>query len=128
MIHKITDNIYIGNRDDVNIIDKLKNYGINCIYNVAVDVDDIIHENILSIKCGIYDEEKEYNPVNTAIKILEMLISYGYKILIHCYMGHNRAPYIIAKYLSILNKTKWELEFKNIKKIRSEIFIKDWMT
>lgn len=129
MIHKITNVIYICNKMDVENIEAIKKNGITCIYNVAVDVNDKYHDGIISVKCGLYDSDRYDNPIKEAVNILESLIDMGHIVLIHCWMGHNRAPFIVSKYFEKkkIRNQNWKEHFKFIKEKRPEVFTKPWM-
>ncbi len=109
MINQITPRIWIGDQVDALSEDLLKHYKFNCILNLN-DREELDEENLakkLNINYIVYKipELKQFKTrLHEAPIILVNLQSTKYnKILVHCEAGIDRAPFVVALYLS---KTK----------------------
>lgn len=101
MIAKLTPNLYLSGANEVLDYTRLKELGIDAILNVSHNENDPAYSDILSIKIGL--NEFTHNPdffVSMAVLALENLITNGRTVLIHCYAGAHRSPYIAFRYLA----------------------------
>ncbi len=128
-MNKITEQIYICNKDDIGSEQTLLSKGFTHVLNLACDVSDPYYEKILMVKVGLVSRKSmDRKWIKTATDILLYLLSNGNKILVHCIAGNNRTPYIISKVFARLNNTDWRTEFEKIKSQRPSAYIEDWMT
>ena len=126
---EVAPGIFIGNRYDAANEAKLKALGITARLNVAREITDPPLPGVKALKVGITEENCERNRIllQDAKYILDYSLGKGDKILVHCWFGENRTPWVIAHYLAEKNGTDWRAEFANIKAKRPECYIKDWM-
>lgn len=95
---KIRDNLYLGDRNDVQ---EAKSNGITAILNVAAEIDDPDIDGIVNKKVGFRDTAQDAAlHTDKAIVALKELIDSGKIVLVHCRMGKSRSPHIVAEYLS----------------------------
>lgn len=129
MMDRILDQIYIGNSSDAEKFEEIKRNGITAILNVAHDLNRPWDLNVLSLKVGLTDGPCPLNRIGlrVAVDMLSTLVNEGYEILVHCHNGVNRSPFVVAHYLSVVNKTDWKIEFEKIKAMRPQCFRKPWM-
>jgi protein-tyrosine phosphatase len=115
MIAKLSENIYLSGANEVNDIDSLMRHGITAVLNVAYEVSDPHHKDFLMIKIGL----REFHPnpdffKAMAINTLANLIENGHTVLIHCYAGAHRSPYIAFRYLAEKQNRPIEEVYKEI--------------
>ena len=123
---EIQPNLFIGSAGDAGHVDSLRKHGITAILNVADDVNDRKYPGFIWRKVGLNDHHTETNPrrVNEAMGRLAWLLCSGETVLIHCFRGHNRAPYVVSR---LLGEDMWRRVFEDIRELRPEAFIKPWM-
>lgn len=102
MITKITNNLYLGDRDDaIDVLKEREKYGIDYVLSVAgnVDVDS-------DIRFAIVDEALSSNKVlfEAALSTLTILLFEGYSVLVHCPLGVSRSPALVIAYLSVVEE------------------------
>ncbi|MEK6881265.1 MAG: dual specificity protein phosphatase family protein [Nanoarchaeota archaeon] len=101
MIAQLTENLFLSGKDEVLDMEKLKEFNITAILNVAYQVNDPEYKDFLMVKIGLH--EFSPNPdffKDLAIIVLSTLIDNGYKVLVHCHAGAHRSPYIAFRYLA----------------------------
>lgn len=110
MITPITKKIYIGEKGDVteNNIDWLfhnRNIEIDCV----LDLTDIPNEKeadlcntsgVEYIKIPVPSKKQFKQPLAKAATVLEKLVKQYDHIIVHCDAGIDRAPFVVALYLS----------------------------
>lgn len=100
MISFVQDYLVIGNESDAANESLLIKRGITAVLNVAVEVAQPYYKNeIISAKVGLIDGSGNYPSLYTvAIQILDVLLTEGEMVLIHCAAGVSRSPFIVACY------------------------------
>jgi hypothetical protein len=143
-MHKITNQIWIGNSQDACHSTPLKEAGIDAVLNCAFDLfgqrgwDHQLH----FAHCGLADGPG--NPLSSyysAILQLCSLVKLGKKILVHCHKGESRSVAVVIGYLNSEDNLGWDHWRNFIRSIRttpdhtphqalkSELFDKvDWNT
>ncbi len=128
-IVEVAPGIYAGNRSDAANEAELKKFGITVVLNVAAEVNDKPIPGIIMMKVPIKEENtpemhKLVDEAGAAIAISQAM---GHKVLVHCWLGENRTPWVIAHFLAKCHGGSWQSWFARIKKVRPECYIKDWM-
>ena len=118
MITKISENLYLGNKEDVTKVN-LDKYGINTVLNVASEVTTRQIEGINNIKLGFRDHVTDIKNATPAINALKDLLKNKENvILVHCRMGISRTPHVVASALSELNGNNYHEVYKELQSIR----------
>lgn len=114
---KIRDNIWLGDCEDSNDPEKMKDF--TGILNVAWGVHDKFYNPrmIDYIHVGLVDDAYT-NPYNyltkLAVTCLKQMVEKGKKVFVHCAAGQSRSPMIIALAIN-------ELENKPILEVYKEL-------
>ena len=129
MISKITDQIYIGDQVDATNKELLEQLNFNCILNLN-DREDLDEEKIskqLGINYIVYKipEKKQFKiRLHEASEILKNLEDTKYdKILVHCEAGIDRAPFVVALYLSKKLNVPIHKAYNIVKYFRPQTFV-----
>jgi len=125
---KITEQLYIGDRNDAQNGAALHREGITVTLNVAQDCQTWHHEGILSLKIGLYDRDDPNNEAALPLIVdtVEHLFQAKHKIFVHCIRGRNRSAFVCAFCLNGMNM--WPNSFFDvIQKKRPEVFTRPWM-
>lgn len=88
MINRIGWGVFIGDESDASNIDAIKDSKITTILDLRE----------LSIDVNI--DEDSIKQVQSFVNQLENLCAKGYNILVHCHAGIDRAPFVVALWLS----------------------------
>ena len=101
---RITDNIYIGNSDDVLSEEVLLFDGITSVVIVAKDFEAVAipdYEKVLinhqGIIAGPGNHVKDFDKT---VKTIQELVSKGHKVLIACHSGRDRSPVVATAVIS----------------------------
>ena len=101
---RITDNIYIGNSDDILSEEALLFDGITSVVIVAKDFDTIAipdYEKVLlnhqGIVAGPGNSLKDFDKT---VKTIQELVGGGHKVLIACHSGRDRSPVVATAVIS----------------------------
>lgn len=107
-MHKITDQLWLGDMYDGRDFPLLQDNGIRGIVNVAIEVDSGLayaQHDIIYAKAPLDDAEgntpEEYY---AAIVTLNNMVKRRSPVLVHCGMGISRAPFIAAAWLVATDK------------------------
>ena len=96
---EITSNLYLGSYDDVNET-TIKKYGITCVMNMTIEVEDVSFPGVENVCYQLYDTKeaniKQYFHA-CADKIDEVHKTKG-RILVHCVRGISRSATICLAY------------------------------
>jgi protein-tyrosine phosphatase len=101
MISFVQDCLAIGNEGDAANESFLIDSGITAVLNVAAEVMPLHYQSdIISAKVGLIDGPGNYPSLYTvAIQILDVFLTEGEMVLVHCAAGISRAPFIVTCYL-----------------------------
>lgn len=115
MIAKLLSNLYLSGANEVHNVEELKRLGITAVLNVAYEVSDPHHKDFVMVKIGLH-EFKE-NPAflkNMAIEAIRKLIDHDHTVLIHCYAGAHRSPFIAFSYIAEVTGDSLDEVYKDI--------------
>jgi len=91
MISQITDDIYIGDKEDAERAEGLKRI---CVHeNPIVLVSTDIHIPF------VYCERASIEMLDLIYQTIESLLAQGDKVLVYCHMGIERSPLAVVWYL-----------------------------
>jgi protein-tyrosine phosphatase len=132
MINKLGDKrIFIGDANDSRNLAHLKQYKIDAIVNVALDLDTPFFDYIRHYKIGLLDGPgNKFYDYWIASTLLISLLEDGKNVLIHCHEGKSRSVAIALIVISLINYRKLSVKesvdasYKYIKKYRPDSFIK----
>ena len=99
------------------------------VLNVAEEIDDTPIDGLLMMKVGIRETNDDINrqDLARAVATIGSLRAEGYIVVVHCWFGENRTPWVISHYLADKYGTPWQSEFAGIKAVRPECYFKRWM-
>lgn len=118
----LTDQLYVGDAALVRYVDKLKEWHIQAIINVAEEctysqqeIDQLAQEHKIdvynfplvdSLDCNLH----KY--VYDVAQLMNLLIENGCAVYIHCNSGINRSPACVVAYLMIYKKMTLDAAYK----------------
>lgn len=107
---KILDNLYLGDYLSVkNLTEQLvEEIGITDFINVAYEIsysDRVLaflkEKQVMHYKFNVSDNENDIiNKYSEIVELMNMLITNGCSIYIHCHLGCSRAPCVVIAYLA----------------------------
>ena len=101
---RITEDIFIGHKDDAVNVPLLQAAGIDAVLNVAIDLDICpAHDGLPFTYCkvGMIDGEGNFrSTLLAAVRMLRQLIKWEHTILVHCMAGISRSPTVVSLYLN----------------------------
>ena len=113
---QLTDQLFIGNQDNADDIDLLKNLGIshvlNCVGSRSFDLTRSPYppeanvKGFLIIPAQDFDEFNIMRFFDDAIGFIDSAVLQGGKVLVHCSIGVNRSGAIVAAYMMISQKKR----------------------
>lgn len=130
-IVEVAPGIFAGNRWDACNWKELEKFGITTVINVADEINDPQPKGMLPhmYKVGLREVNAPITHyfLGEIIKAIKDRTQYGNKVLVHCWFGENRTPWVIAHYMAGKNGTTWQYEFEKIRAVRPECYVKAWM-
>ncbi len=126
MISRITEQIYIGDQMDAINEGVIKHYQFDAILNVndrelPEEIELCRKYNIGYTYYPAYGKNQKQRMQNCA-KSLAALIQINYqKILVHCEAGIDRAPFVVALYLSAAKSIPVTKAYNIIKYYRHQV-------
>jgi len=98
---KITENIYIGNKNTSVMKKYLKEIGITHIVRVGEGLEDHYKKDFDYLSIDIWDntESNIYPYFEPVIWFIDKCIKNKGKVLVHCYMGKSRSVTLVCCYL-----------------------------
>ena len=125
---EVADGIYICNRYQVG--DGLKKLGPKvAVLNLEYRIDDPPVSGIEEYKVSMHESDSPdtREKLAEAVGIIKSLRARGYIVVVHCWFGENRSPWVVANYLDGIYGGGWRYWFGVIKGKRPECYIKLWM-
>ena len=108
-INWIVNRLAIGEYSDIEV-DRLTREHVTCVLNVRETISqediDIMKEAKVRIMFVPLKADPDYNPIEyireckTAVMFLHNAMMDGERVLVHCTAGMDRAPFIVALYMS----------------------------
>jgi hypothetical protein len=95
------ENVWLGTFEDAKNSEALSGVAIKAILNVAHEHDTPQSGRAVSFKVGIFEDDRETNPVLEAVELLEMLSRRYGRVLVHCHACMNRSPFVVALWLAL---------------------------
>ncbi|MFA5314286.1 MAG: dual specificity protein phosphatase [Methanomassiliicoccales archaeon] len=119
MIEWIDENVAVGNWRDARDIDMLRNEGIDMIVDARILFDDSKGRKLRTPHIDLIHREIEF---------MLAMAGMGAKILVRCYHGRDRSPFVAMIYLSRRNGTSYDEAYRTVKEKRPiTIFHRDWV-
>lgn len=111
--HEIIDNLYLGSCFNAYNFYELKNKNIKVVINITDNIDNYHEQNLMLTyyKYPIRDNNIDdiTNILIETAKVIELHLSRGESVLVHCYMGASRSASVIIYYL--MKKNNWSYEY-----------------
>lgn len=115
---RITENIYIGNSDDVLSEEALLLDGITSVVIVANDFDTVVvpdYEKVLINHQGIVAGPGNYlTDFDKTVKTVQELVSASHKVLIACHSGRDRSPVVATAVISQQQNISFDESWKMV--------------
>ena len=126
--NEIIPNLWLGNRNSPQELDKLESKNIKLIINCSKDIIYETNENIQVIRLAIHDlNSVESNQIlETQIdyltEIINIYLNNNYGVLIHCYAGVQRSATVVLCYLLKYKNMSLDMAKAIMKEKRSIVF------
>jgi protein-tyrosine phosphatase len=126
--NEIIPNLWLGNRNSPQELDKLESKNIKLIINCSKDIIYETNENIQVIRLAIHDlNSVESNQIlETQIdyltEIINIYLNNNYGVLIHCYAGVQRSATVVLCYLLKYKSMSLDMAKAIMKQNRSIVF------
>ena len=117
---KITDNIYIGNKNTSVMKKYLNEIGITHIIRVGEGLKDHYLKEFEYFSIDIWDNIKAnlYSYFQPVIYWIDQCVEKNGKVLVHCYMGKSRSVTLVCCYLIKKNKIDYNKALELVQKHR----------
>jgi len=128
---KILPNLYLGSAFNAYDIDKLSELNIRVVINVTKEIENFYGDNLrfTYYKYPIADDNKEdiTDILFQSYEQIDLHLSSGDCVLVHCYMGASRSATVIINYLMRKFKMNYQKAYGFVKEKRplinlSELF------
>lgn len=110
--NEIIDNLYLGSSFNAYDYYELRNKNIKVIINITDNIDNYHEQNLMLTyyKYPIRDNNVDdiTNILIETAQVIDLHLSKGEGILVHCYMGASRSASVIIHYL--MKKNNWSYE------------------
>ena len=110
--NEIIDNLYLGSCFNAYNFYELKNKNIKVIINITDNIDNYHEQNLMLTyyKYPIRDNNVDdiTNILIETAQVIDLHLSKGESVLVHCYMGASRSASVIIYYL--MKKNNWSYE------------------
>lgn len=110
--NEIIDNLYLGSCFNAYNFYELKNKNIKVIINITDNIDNYHEQNLMLTyyKYPIRDNNVDdiTNILIETAQVIDLHLSRGESVLVHCYMGASRSASVIIYYL--MKKNNWSYE------------------
>ena len=118
-MNQITDQIWLGNHLDAADKKKLGHHKIYHVLNLARSLPPALNweDGVNHFHCGMRDNSNHRAFYVAAMHILEGILSSGGSVLVHCWQGISRSPFIVACHLVKTGK------FNSLRE--AEVWLKD---
>lgn len=126
MISMITEQIYIGDQQDALNVEMLKRMKFDSVINLNhrchLEEKQLMEENKIDYCYFDCDCSKEYFYEEMQQALLKFIaeIRNDKKVLIHCEIGMERSPLIVAKYLSYIRNIPLNKAYNIVKYFRPQ--------
>jgi len=122
-INQVLPNLFIGNKKAAMNVEQLRSYRITHVVNCAEELKHITNKYDSSISClwlSLYDSEMDSvtDHIDKSIRFIELAISNGHTVLVHCAAGVSRSASIIIAYLMYKHRMSFNTAFNHLKTIR----------
>ncbi len=127
-VAEVADGIYICNRYQVD--EGLLKLGPKvAVINLEYRIDDTPVPGLLEFKVPMHESDTADTRamLSQATGLIGQLRALGYTVVVHCWFGENRSPWVVANYLDGIYGGGWRYWFGVIKGKRPECYIKAWM-
>jgi uncharacterized protein (TIGR02452 family) len=126
-IDKITDGLYIGNQYDALDQEIIDTYDIRTVINCTKNNERVnMAINYLQIPLDDPPTEQDIALLDrsfyASIQFIDNSISNGHNVLVHCKIGSQRSPTIVAIYLMVKYSTNYEDAIEYIQSVRPIAF------
>lgn len=128
LLCEIVPNLFIGNIDDANDIEKIKKNDIKGILNCAIECQNRIYGNVEIYKLGLKDDldENLNNHLDAALDYINKFVRNEKNILVHCHKGRSRSVAVVIAYIMKYGNDRSYLSIKqaiNIIKREYDLFL-----
>lgn len=103
---EVLPNLYIGNAHVAQRTNALKLKNVQCIINVTTSVpfsDGFLDEELIRVPVEDNDDRSNdivlLDSLPALVRKIQYHLSEGHGVLVHCRMGQQRAPTVVAAYL-----------------------------
>ncbi|MCE5295763.1 MAG: dual specificity protein phosphatase family protein [Euryarchaeota archaeon] len=119
MIERIDGNVAVGNWRDARDIDMLRDEGIDMIIDARILFDDSNGHKLRTPHIDLIQRE---------VGFMLVMAGMGAKMLVRCYHGRDRSPFVAMIYLARRNGTSYYEAYRAVKEKRPmTIFHWDWV-
>jgi Dual specificity phosphatase, catalytic domain len=125
---EVAAGIYICNRYQVD--ERLIDLGSRvAVINLEYRFEDPAIPGLVMYAVPMHEENTPETEAQMlkAVRLISALREDGYAVVVHCWFGENRSPWVVAHYLAVKNGTDWRTEFEYIRQVRPECYTKSWM-
>lgn len=121
-INKVTDSVFIGDKNGASDIRILLNYGITHIINCAAEIPNYFESDHFSyLKLDLLDTNDSLSPaIQQSCKFIKDTLQQNHnaKIFVHCRMGRSRSASVVIYYLMKEHNIDFVDAFFELKMVR----------
>jgi len=118
MATRITDNLFLGDALDAEMLQFENSLGIATVVNVAHEPDVQISE-ITNIHVPMNDGDVSAVTFDRALQAIADHIQSG-RVLVHCLFGASRSVVVVSLYLAITEGVSFDAALKLVKRLRNQ--------